>query len=129
MTNYRTEPTQRHKLPDRRPSETLKILFNNKSFYLNVGYDPKELDPETGLNRPREVFYAHGFTSGSEIEFLVQDTCILISLLLQHGFYPSQIAKSLSLAECFDPSSQVYKDVEASTIGAIVLALRSISKE
>ena len=38
--------------------------------------------------RPVEVFYAEGFRSGADLEFLTQDACVLVSLLLQHGVPP-----------------------------------------
>ncbi|WP_420013263.1 hypothetical protein [Tateyamaria sp.] len=55
--------------------------------------DPKE------DGRPREVFYSAGFKSGSALKFQIQDACVLISLLLQHGHRPEDIAKSLARAE------------------------------
>lgn len=53
------------------------------------------LDPNT----PKEVFYDAGFKSGSQLEFQVQDFCILFSLLLQHGMTPGEVAKSLARKE------------------------------
>ncbi len=54
---------------------------------LRVAHDPL---------RPREVFCDAGFRSGTDLEFLVQDAAVLISLLLQHGLAPSEIGRSLS---------------------------------
>ncbi|GGX72418.1 hypothetical protein GCM10007385_46490 [Tateyamaria omphalii] len=87
-------PEPRHNLPGRRPSETLTIETpDGHTIHLSVGYDPKE------DGRPREVFYSAGFRSGSALEFQIQDACVLISLLLQHGHRPEDIAKSLARAE------------------------------
>ena len=58
-----------------------------------MGYDPNE------DGRPREVFYSAGFKSGSALEFQIQDACVLISILLQHGHRPDEIAKSLARTE------------------------------
>ena len=94
MTRYRKAPRPRHDLPERRFSETRKITTKDgHTFYLSVGYDP--IEPL----RPREVFYSSGFKSGSALEFQLQDTCVLISLLLQHGLKPEKIAKSLARRE------------------------------
>jgi hypothetical protein len=90
----RKTPTTRHKLPERRLAETRKICTpDGQTFYLSIGFDP------TDASRPREIFYSAGFRSGSQLEFQVQDACVLISLLLQHGFRPADIGKSLARVE------------------------------
>lgn len=61
--------------------------------HLTIGYDPQD------SARPREVFYAAGFRSGSQMEFELQDACVLISLLLQHGHMSKDIGQSLSKVE------------------------------
>ncbi|MEM7500230.1 MAG: hypothetical protein AAF371_19885 [Pseudomonadota bacterium] len=87
-----------------------------------MGYDPDEPD------RPREVFYSGGFRSGSQLEFQVQDACVLISLLLQHGHHPATILKSLARTE--EPGVWIEGDeapeaktVHASHVGLIVAEL------
>ena len=80
--------------------------------HLSVGFDPDEPD------RPREVFYSAGFKSGSQLEFQIQDACVMLSLLMQHGLRPQDIAKSLARAEQPD-GSMVY----ASITGLIVSEL------
>ncbi len=102
-------PDPRHNLPKRRLNETRRIeTRDGHTIHLTVGYDPKEQD------RPREVFYSAGFKSGSALEFQIQDACVLISLLLQHGHRPEEIAKSLAREEQPD-GSMAY----ASVIGLI----------
>lgn len=92
-----TQPTQtetlpqRDTLPNRRLSETRKVeTADGATVYLTIGYDPAT------PSHPREVFYSSGFRSGSQLEFQVQDICVLLSLMLQHGFTPAQLVKSLS---------------------------------
>ena len=99
MDDFRDRPEPRHSLPGRRLTETRKVTTKEgHTVYLSVGFDPR--DPL----RPREVFYSAGFKSGSQLEFLVQDACVLVSLLLQHGHHPREIAKSLSRVERADSS-------------------------
>lgn len=106
---YKDTPDPRHELPDRRLTETRKVrTADGHTVHLSIGYDPNE------NTRPREVFYAAGFKSGSQLEFQVQDACVMISLLLQHGLRPEDVAKSLSRSEQPD-GSMVY----ASIIGVI----------
>lgn len=93
-------PDPRHDLPSRRLTETRRIeTEDGHTIYLSVGYDPNE------TIRPREVFYSAGFKSGSALEFQIQDACVLISLLLQHGHRPTEIAKSLARTERPDGTS------------------------
>ncbi len=100
MNHYRDQPEPRHNLPTRRMTQTRKInTADGHTVYLSVGYDPRV------PSRPREVFYSAGFKSGSQLEFMVQDACVLISLLLQHGHLPAEIAKSLSCVEQPDGTS------------------------
>ncbi|MEO1179157.1 MAG: ribonucleotide reductase [Pseudomonadota bacterium] len=88
------KPDPRHDLPKRRLTEARRIETpNGHTIYVSVGYDPHE------DGRPREVFYSAGFKSGSALEFQMQDACVLISILLQHGHRPDEIAKSLARTE------------------------------
>ena len=113
MTDYKATPDPRHVLPTRRLTETRRVRTpEGHSIHLSVGFDPDEPD------RPREVFYSAGFKTGSQLEFQIQDACVMISLLLQHGLKPDDIAKSLSLVEQPDGSIAY-----ASHVGLIVCAI------
>lgn len=91
---HRSVPEPRHALPDRRLCETRRVSTpEGHTIHLTVGFDPEE------RGRPREVFYSGGFRSGSQLEFQVQDACVLISLLLQYGLRPAKILKSLACTE------------------------------
>lgn len=125
MTAYMKAPDPRHALPGRRPCETRRVATpEGHTIHLTVGYDPDEPD------RPREVFYSGGFRSGSQLEFQVQDACVLISLLLQHGISPADISKSLARTKQpglwiegdEDPEAET---VHASHVGLIVAELAS----
>lgn len=91
----------RVRLPDRRLSETRRIEHARADgararVFITIGYAPEE------PLRPREVFYDEGYRSGSDLEYLVQDLCVIVSLLLQHGTPPEAIARSLSRREGAD---------------------------
>lgn len=110
-------PTPRTRLPDRRLSETRRIAHVRSDgvaarVFITIGYDPA--DPL----RPREVFYDEGYRSGSDLEYLVQDLCVIVSLLLQHGTPPEEIARSLSRREGADGG-----DGPGSLAGTIVAEL------
>ena len=88
----------RIKLPDRRPSFTKRGVWLTETsehrFHLTLG-----VHPETGAIL--EVFYADGQRTGSGLQHAIQDACVLVSLLLQHGVSPDEIGKSLSTAPVF----------------------------
>ena len=111
--------TDRECLPNRCPSMTIKVSARaGPTAHLTVQFD---------ANRdcaPRGVFYSTGFRSGSEMEFLMNDACILISVLLKHGYTPNEILPKLSLIE-----QATGEDAQGSMIGLVVNALASISEE
>ena len=111
--SYHDTPTPRHDLPTRRLTETRKITTREgHTVHLSIGFDPE--DPA----RPREVFYSAGFRTGSQLEFQIQDDCVLLSLLLQHGHRPEDIVKSLARTEDVDGNT-----VYASVVGLIAAEL------
>jgi hypothetical protein len=76
----------RHRLPHRRPNLTVDLLFDGTRYAVTVGY---RLD-----GRPGEVF-THGPKVGSMLDALLDDACIAVSLLLQHGLAPAALASSM----------------------------------
>ena len=93
----------RQRLPDRRPSETADLDFNGACYAVTFGYFPD--------GRPGEVFTGDA-KAGSSMEAVLDDACILVSLLLQHGVGPAALAKTMGrLGDGTAP---------ASVIGAIV---------
>ena len=108
---------KRKKLPSRRLSEVRKIkLENDQSLYVTLGYDPKF--PSV----PKEVFYDRGFREGAELQFIANDMCIMISLLLQAQYSAKDIAKSLSKTTLDTPAGEVSK--HGSMVGMIVEQLQ-----
>ena len=76
----------RERLPNRRPNETADLEFGSVRYASTIGYFPD--------GRPGEVFM-HGSKVGSTMDGLLDDACILVSLLLQHNVDPSQLAASM----------------------------------
>lgn len=108
-------PSPRRTPPPRRLTETRRVEHVRSDgaavpILVSVGY--AEGDPL----RPVEVFYAEGFRSGADLEFLTQDACVLVSLLLQHGVPPARIAASMSRRD--DPDGRTLPGSLAGTIAA-----------
>ena len=96
VTAETTAPARR-RLPDRRLTETRLVVHRTPDgratpISVSIGYDPAE------PTRPREVFYDAGYRSGADLEFAVQDLCVVLSLLLQHGVEPREIGRSMSVS-------------------------------
>ncbi len=94
----------RTRLPDRRPSETTTVVHDGRGYAVTIG-----VDPVTGI--VREVF-ACDFQTGSAMDAILNDACVALSLLLQHGVEPAALAHSMGR---IDNGSK-----PASVIGALV---------
>lgn len=116
----------RRKIPNRRPSMNRKVerpvsfadpMAGESTFFLTIGFDPKSLSPV-------EVFYAEGFRTGSDLEFLMIDACIVISLALQHGIPAKAMNGSLSKRRL--PNGE---EVDASLLALILRAVIDVEGE
>ncbi len=93
----------RERLPDRRPSETAELEYEGACYAVTIGFFPD--------GRPGEAFTGNAKV-GSSMEAVLDDACILISLLLQNGVEPPALAKTMGrLGNGHQP---------ASVIGAII---------
>ena len=82
----------RRRLPARRPSETRRLAWAGQTIHVTVGYD-------TGSLEPREIFYSGGYRSGSDMEALVSDLCVFLSVWLQQeGVTAETMRKSMGQA-------------------------------
>ena len=98
----------RKTLPDRRPSCTRMVQWAGQTFPVTLGIDPMTGDV-------REVFA--DVARGGDLQWVVSDSCVIVSLALQHGIAPADLAKSLGRV----PSWQ--GEVPASPLGAVVEAI------
>ncbi len=92
----------RTRLPNRRPNETADLLFEGQRYHVTIGL---ALDDRAG-----EVF-CHGGKVGSSMDLLLDDACVALSLLLQHGVKPRDLAHSMG---------RLHDSAPASIIGALV---------
>jgi hypothetical protein len=81
----------RSKLQDRRASVTLPVEVTmdgaNTSLLMTVGFGAD--------GKIREIFCA-SFKAGTGLNVLVMDACVLVSLLLQHGYTTRQIFDTMA---------------------------------
>ena len=76
-------------LPFRRHNETIDLVFGAQKFSVTIGFRRD--------GTPGEVF-AYGARVGSDLHAMLSDSCIVMSLLLQHGVQPVALAHSLGRA-------------------------------
>ena len=86
----------RARLPDRRLNDTAEIEFRGVRYAVTVGYFPD--------GRCGEVF-THGAKVGSDMDALLDDACVAVSLLIQHGVDPAALARSMGRLEQGGPAS------------------------
>ena len=90
----------RQRLPNRRPSVTLVQEHEARSYAVTMGFDPRD-------GCLREVF-THGAKTGSTMDGILDDVCIALALLLQHGVEPRALASSMGrLGDGESPASIV----------------------
>lgn len=94
----------RTRLPNRRPSETTTVGHDGRDYAVTIG-----IDPASGI--VRELF-AGDTQIGSAMDAILNDACVALSLLLQHGVEPAALAHSMGR---IDNGSK-----PASVIGALV---------
>lgn len=112
----------RTKLPSRRHCITRKVCFSSSSgveheFLLSYGLDAE--------GTVREVFCADDYTIGTDINAILSDGCILISLYLQTGGEPERLVRSLGQER---PPGQDHGP-PSSLLGAIALAVLNMQHE
>jgi hypothetical protein len=96
-------------LPQRRPNETREIIFDERSYLICVGFD------DAGM--AKEVF-CDGPKTGSAMQHLIADACVVISLALQHGLARADLEHSLGRVPRWTDGQEA--EGPASVIGLIV---------
>lgn len=103
---------ERAPLPYRRQNQAVEVDFGDQRLTVCMGFD---LDGAV-----REVFAA-GHKAGSDMQHVIDDACVIISIALQHGIVVAALAKSLGRVPV--PRLGKDSDAPASPIGAILEAL------
>jgi hypothetical protein len=113
MTDHEQEPPAdafsrhplqgRRRLPNRRPARTVDLVFCGALYQVTIGY---RFDVRTFVSEPAEVFTG-GAKPGSEMDAILDDACVTLSLLLQHGVAPAALALSVGRAEGAVPASVI----------------------
>jgi hypothetical protein len=88
----------RVRLPDRRFAETVALEHGGARFMVTIGFYPD--------GRPGEVF-THGARSGSTLDALLADACVVVSCLIQHGAEPRALAGSMGRLGNSEPASVI----------------------
>ena len=104
--------TRRTPLPARRQNQTVEVDFAGQRVIVCMGFDP--------AGAVREVFAA-GHKAGSDMQHVIDDACVIISIALQHGITAEALAKSLGRVPAWRGGLEV--EAPASPVGAILGAL------
>jgi hypothetical protein len=88
----------RQRLPDRRFAETVALEQGGTRFMVTIGFYPD--------GRPGEVF-THGARSGSTLDALLADACVVVSCLIQYGAEPRDLAASMGRLGNAEPASVI----------------------
>ncbi len=109
--------TRKH-LPHRRPSMTYATEWDGHDITVTVGFYPD--------GSPGEVF---ADVAKGALRATLADACTIISIALQHGISPDDLAKSIGKVpgHSWDADTQGMIEVEtpASPIGAVLDTLRN----
>ena len=101
----------RERLPQRRRTEVIKVRRDNIAFHVRVGFFAD--------GRPGEVFAGSG-KEGSDLQMMLNDACILISLALQHGATIDDLLHSIQVDK---------HGIYMSVVGAILQAIQNAMVE
>ena len=65
----------------------MELVYQSSSYAVTIGFD-------VARDRIGEVF-THGAKIGSAMDAILDDVCVALSLLLQHGVEPAALASSM----------------------------------
>jgi hypothetical protein len=102
----------RVRLPDRRAAETVALEHDGARFMVTIGFYPD--------GRPGEVF-THGARSGSSMDTLLADACVVVSCLIQHGVEPRDLASSMGRLGNASPASVIGAVVDLTAVASPAL--------
>lgn len=110
----------RQPLPNRRQNTTVEVEWrsgdNTHAFTVTVGCD--------AAGQPREVFCSH---AKGDLAAMLADICVLISIGLQWGIPPADLAKSLGRVPAW--VNGVETEAPASPVGAILAVVQDAARQ
>lgn len=119
----------RTRLPNRRPSVTRELEFAGKKYLVSAGFDTVERPTRCIGPKQEQVIlevFITGAKTGQDVQSIIEDASVLISLALQYGATPAAIAKSMGRVPTgpvspadLDRSDGPPDRVPASIIGAV----------
>lgn len=114
-------PAVRIDLPFRRNVETVDVDYHGTTLTISVGRYATD-------GSPGEVWATTGL--GGDMQHVLDDACVAISLMLQHGIAPRVIAKSLGRvpAHVIVDGAMVLRDGPASVFGVVVDLLCEVAE-
>jgi hypothetical protein len=84
----------RERLPNRRPAVTVDLVVGQRTHKATIGFDLR--------GAPKEIFLA-GAREGSDMQYVLEDTAVLVSVALQCGVSAEAMARSVSrVPHCVD---------------------------
>lgn len=101
----------RQTLPHRRSNITRAVQWDGHEFSVTIGFDPNTW-------APAEVFA--DTRKGGQMAATLADACVVVSIALQHGISPAELAKSLGRTPVLWKEGETQP---ASPVGAIVEAI------
>jgi len=84
--HVQTEKSMRQRLPNRRPAITHTLEYNGERYHVSIGYDM--------YAEPKEVFI-RGSKTGSDMDHLLDDAAVVVSVALQNGVKVAEMRRSL----------------------------------
>ena len=90
--------TQRARMPQRRPCQTVKFKYRDNSYHLTVGYYDNDEPGEVFLNASKV---------GSDAAALARDGAVLISIALQHDVPVATMLDAITRDQDGTPSTVV----------------------
>jgi hypothetical protein len=100
----------RQRLPDRRPAESFNLEHDGQRFTVTIGLYPH--------GRPGEVF-VHGIRTGCALDALLADACVVVSVLMQHGIEPRELAASMGRLGNAEPASVIGAVIDLASIASM----------
>lgn len=95
--------TMRHRLANRRALETFAVEHDDQRYKIGLGREV--LCIERGRLGPVEEVFVNAQKVNSALDVLASDGAILMSLLIQHGYPPAEIVRSMKRNPDGSPSS------------------------